>query len=59
MLPLNIPKRPRLSYDDECESLARHFLRSRAWTEEEIWELAQAFQNAAEDFLEEHTREVL
>lgn len=45
--------RPKYSYDDECERLARHFITAPEFifTEEHIKDLAQEIQTAVEDYI--------
>lgn len=44
----------RLNYDDRCEDLARYFLPSSGWTEEEVKDLAQDIQDAVESWIDAH-----
>jgi TPP-dependent pyruvate/acetoin dehydrogenase alpha subunit len=46
MTPLNIPTRPNV--DDPVYDLARHYLRSSAWSEAEVDDLAEKIHETIE-----------
>lgn len=44
--------KPKYSYDEECEVLARHFLADQIPTDEMVRDLAQRLQEAVEEWFD-------